>query len=131
MNRMLLALNSRRYHKLKYRSFTQYIYIYFGRLCHRQELQSTQLLLQLTIVIVIMYHLVPTPESFQIISAFYVHWNFVRALFTRCVKKRHEIFKFRWFGVSDCQNFFFFVLVYMPLKSDKILCYIHCLLCLW
>ena len=41
------------------------------------------------------------------------------------------IIKFRGSGVSDCQNFFFIVLVYMPLKYDEIFSYIHCLLCLW
>jgi hypothetical protein len=35
--------------------------IYFGRLCHRQELQLTRVS---PIGIVNMYHLVPTPESF-------------------------------------------------------------------
>jgi hypothetical protein len=57
-------------------------YIYFGRLCHRQELIRRNLnILSITpifyfvispsvslIVIVIMYHLVPTLESFEIIE---------------------------------------------------------------
>ena len=28
-------------------------------------------------------------------------------------------------------NIFFIMMVYMPLKYDKIFSYIHCLLCLW
>lgn len=45
--------------------------------------------------------------------------------------KLYLALEFRGFGESNCQNFFFIMLVYMPLKYNKIFSCIHCLLCLW
>ena len=42
------------------------------------------------------------------------------ATHTRCVQKITGIFLFRGFGESYCQTNFFIMLVYMPLKYDKI-----------
>ena len=45
-------------------------------------------------------------------------------------RKFREFFYFAGLE-SPIVNFFFIMLINMPLKYDKIFSYIHCLLCLW